>query len=165
MKEPLKNWKYTVQCGNPVRAIPEGHQNPKSPVTPPSHSPQENSLLYYKSSKYLWGTIPSSHFPRKCEDKSKTNKNTRSSQDKAGCLKDCDRKVSGLQSGDASRYAATLPESIPSPTQCFFPDGNERGNKFPGWMNRRNTHIRVLKTLRQLLSLKESDRQLLEMCL
>lgn len=63
-----------VWCGNPLLAIPEGHQNPISLVTPLSHSPHENSPLYYKNSKYFWGTILSSHFLRKCEDKSKTNK-------------------------------------------------------------------------------------------
>lgn len=99
-------------CGNPLLAIPEGHQNPKYSVTPPAHGPQENSPLHYKkSSKYLWGTTPPSHFPRYCEDKSKTNK----SKTQQGQSKVSEMLVADLRSGDRSRYAATLLEqSLPS---------------------------------------------------
>lgn len=103
-------------CGKALLAISDGHQNPKSPVTPPSHRPHAQSILRELQIPLVNGS--SKPFPKKRgKAKAKPTK-ARLNKDKVECLKAFDRKASGLQSGDMN--TATLPEeSLPTHTQCF----------------------------------------------
>lgn len=142
--------------GAPLLAIPDGHQSP-GPQWP--HSPTATgtqSLTPPRSSTYLWQPTPSSHFPRHCENKTKTK--ARPSKDKVGCPKALIEKSLAF-SQVTCLVTQQHSKKRPSPAQSFY-SWKWRGN-VPHWRN--STEETEFLKLFGLSSLKESDQQLLGM--
>lgn len=127
MKDPLRMRNKQGAVGAPLLAIPDGHRNPEAPVTPQTHGPSTPQ----KSSKLLWQTTPSSHFPKNCEDRDKSTNQDYKNSTQSGrrrVSKGFDRKASGQVT-----HLGTQQPSL-APLKSFY-SGKREGQKFPHCMN------------------------------
>lgn len=144
-------------CGKPLLAISDGHQNPKSPVTPPSNCPHAQSII--RGFQIPLANSSFKPFPKKVQ----RQKQNQQKQDQIRTKKSV-RKLLIENSLVFSQMTCIQQHYLKNPfPHSVFLLMEMKGGKFPHGMNStKKTYTEVLKTLLRLSLLKESDQQLLE---